>query len=89
MGIWGPGAITVTYFYFTMKNSFAKLFNFLNITLPNVSEGYVLLIFYRKLTGSEHLKNFLQKNRKMSNDFGCNNWVALGSEFLTMERQVL
>lgn len=46
MGIWGPGAITVTYFYFTMKNSFAKLFNFLNITLPNVSEGYVLLIFY-------------------------------------------
>lgn len=46
MGIWGPGAITVTYFYFTMKKSITMFLNFIGIVNPDISETYLLLILY-------------------------------------------
>ena len=46
MGVWGPGAITVTYFYFTMQNNFVTGMKFFDITLPKVSEPYSLLILF-------------------------------------------
>lgn len=44
MGVWGSGALTVTYFYFTMQDLFASIL--LYLTLPELSEGYALLILY-------------------------------------------
>lgn len=44
MGVWGPGALTVTYFYFTMQDFFSNVLFYL--TLPKLSEGYALLILY-------------------------------------------
>lgn len=44
MGVWGPGALTVTYFYFTMQDLFSNFLFYL--TLPELSDGYVLLIIY-------------------------------------------
>lgn len=46
MGIWGPGAITVTYFYFTMKKSITMFLKFIGIVNPDISENYLLLILY-------------------------------------------
>ena len=46
MGIWGPGAITVTYFYFTMKKNITMFLNFIGIVNPDISENYLLLILY-------------------------------------------
>ena len=46
MCIWGPGAITVTYFYFTMKKSITMFLNFIGIVNPDISENYLLLILY-------------------------------------------
>lgn len=46
MGIWGPGAITVTYFYFTMKKSITMFLKFIGIVNPDISENYLMLILY-------------------------------------------
>ncbi len=80
MGIWGPGAITVTYFYFTMNSNIIMIFRSLNIILPNISEQYKLIILYTAVayvtgiilheTGrliTEHLKCFrTQKIKKLA-----------------------
>lgn len=46
MGIWGPGALTVTYYLFTFQESMDSLFSFLKITSLNLSKGYILAILY-------------------------------------------
>lgn len=46
LGIWGPGAIMVTYFLCTMKNNISSFLKFLNIELPSISEKYILLMLY-------------------------------------------
>lgn len=44
MGVWGPGAITVTYFYFTFQSVFKQCMEFFGVADPKVSEPYYLLI---------------------------------------------
>lgn len=46
MGIWGPGAIAVTYFWCTMRNTIQAVFNYLEIAIPINEELYKLVILY-------------------------------------------
>lgn len=46
MGIWGPGAITVTYFMATLFYEISGVFRFLEIDIPYISEGYKWIILY-------------------------------------------
>lgn len=46
MGVWGPGAIAVTYYLFTAHSFFCELFAKLNISLSGISEGYLLIFLY-------------------------------------------
>lgn len=46
MGIWGPGAITVTYYFFTIKPFFTELFSYLNMPFLGISEKYLIILFY-------------------------------------------
>ena len=46
MGIWGPGAITVTYFWFTLGDTIQLVLDFLRITIPISEELHKLIILY-------------------------------------------
>lgn len=46
MGIWGPGAITVTYFYFTMHDVLTCCMGFFHVIPPHISESNKLLILF-------------------------------------------
>lgn len=46
MGIWGPGAITVTYFFATLHQEIESLLTRLEIDIPALSEPYSLVIMY-------------------------------------------
>lgn len=46
MGVWGPGAIAVMYFYFTMHGSMEKWLDFFHISPPHISETYRLVILF-------------------------------------------
>lgn len=44
MGIWGPGAIIVTYFYFSFYYNFSSSMAFFGVAEPQISESYYVLI---------------------------------------------
>ena len=44
MGVWGPGAITVTYFYFSFYYNYSSSMAFFGIAEPQISESYYVLI---------------------------------------------
>ena len=46
MGIWGAGALAVTYFLFTVWNSVVRTFTLIGISNPIKSELYLLVILY-------------------------------------------
>lgn len=46
LGIWGPGAITLTYYIFTLRELFEKAQSFLGISNPGISAKYLLVILY-------------------------------------------
>ena len=46
MGIWGPGAIAVTYFLFTLEETIEATFLFFEIKMPIKEELYLLIILY-------------------------------------------
>lgn len=46
MGIWGPGAITVTYYLFATCPLFFDIFNLLGILQKEFSQVYILIVLY-------------------------------------------
>lgn len=44
MGVWGPGAIIVTYFYFSFYYNFSSSMVFFGVVEPQISESYYILI---------------------------------------------
>lgn len=44
MGVWGPGAIIVTYFYFSFYYNFSSSMAFFGVVEPQISESYYILI---------------------------------------------
>lgn len=46
MGIWGPGAIAVTYFWFTLGDVIHVVFGFLDVTIPIQMEVHRLIVLY-------------------------------------------
>lgn len=46
MGIWAPGAITITYYLATLYYRIADILRWLEIDFPSVSEKYRLIIMY-------------------------------------------
>jgi len=46
MGIWGPGAIILTYFLFGSGSFLSELFDVLNISSKNISQGSLLIFLY-------------------------------------------
>lgn len=46
MGIWGPGAISLFYFTFTLKMPIIKLLNACNLEFPSLSENALLILLY-------------------------------------------
>lgn len=45
-GIWGPGAITVTYYYFTLHQFLLNIFEEFGIAQINLSQGQRIIILY-------------------------------------------
>lgn len=45
-GIWGPGAITITYYLFTLCTPMEKLCQLLGIANPGLETGYIIVILY-------------------------------------------
>lgn len=46
LGVWGPGAITVTYFMFTLHDWIVNVFKVLSIDQMNLSQVYIIIILY-------------------------------------------
>lgn len=46
MGIWGPGAIAVTYFLFTLNQPLDDFMAFCGITNPDLSDTYLMILLY-------------------------------------------
>lgn len=46
MGIWWPGAISVTYFWFTLDGKIQAAFDYMGIEIPINTEKYKLIILY-------------------------------------------
>ena len=44
MGVWGPGVIIVTYFYFSFYYNFSSSMAFFGVAEPQISESYYILI---------------------------------------------
>jgi hypothetical protein len=50
MGIWGPGAIAITYYIFTSYKFFDNLFKSLGISTNDISESCMLIIIYTAIS---------------------------------------
>ncbi len=46
IGIWIPGALTVTYFLLTMRDSLSNLFSEIGIDINGLSDDYIMIIIY-------------------------------------------
>lgn len=46
MGIWGPGAIGITYFSYTLYEPLTSLMKKLSIAIPEINGVYAFIIFY-------------------------------------------
>lgn len=46
LGIWGPGAIAVTYYIFTLPTFLQRTLRFLGVSNPEILTGNVLIILY-------------------------------------------
>lgn len=46
VGIWGPGAVTVTYYLFTTRSFFSEFFAYINVSREELSQVYLLIFLY-------------------------------------------
>ena len=46
LGIWGPGALTVTYYVLTMHDCFLSFLNWLGLSIGFLSQKYIFILLY-------------------------------------------